>query len=65
MKKIAIIFGGNSPEYSVSLASAASVTEALQPSTDEYELSIIGIAPDTMDWYLYTGDLKISVKING
>lgn len=58
MKKIAIIFGGNSPEYSVSLASAASVIEALQTSTDEYDLSMIGIAPDGMDWYLYTGDLK-------
>jgi len=58
MKKIAIIFGGNSPEYTVSLASATSAIEALQSSPYDYDLSLIGIAPDAMDWYLYTGELE-------
>lgn len=55
MKKIAVLFGGNSPEYSVSLASATSVIQAIDPQT--YELLMIGIAP-TMDWYLYQGDVS-------
>lgn len=48
MKKIAVLFGGNSPEYSVSLTSAASVIQAIDPL--KYEVMTIGIAP-TMDWY--------------
>ena len=54
MKKIAVLFGGNSPEYSVSLASAASVIQAIDPL--KYEVMTIGIAP-TMDWYWYQGNL--------
>lgn len=55
MKKIAVIFGGNSPEYAVSLSSAVSVIKSLDPSI--YEISMIGIAPTTIDWYLYQGDV--------
>jgi D-alanine---D-serine ligase len=55
MKKIAVLFGGNSPEYSVSLASATSVIQAIDPQT--YEVLMIGLAP-TMDWYLYQGNVS-------
>lgn len=41
MKKIAILFGGRSPEYAVSLASAAAVLAALDPK--KYEPIPIGI----------------------
>lgn len=65
MKKIAIIFGGNSPEYTVSLASATSAIEALQSSPYDYDLSLIGITPDAMDWYLLQENWKTSDKTRG
>lgn len=52
--KIAVIFGGNSTEYEVSLQSASAVAENL--SEDKYETVLIGIARDGT-WYRYTGEI--------
>ena len=51
--KIAIIFGGNSTEYDVSLQSAASVCKHL--NADRYEFALIGITWQG-DWYHYVGE---------
>lgn len=50
-KKIAVIFGGNSTEYEVSLQSAFSVFENINK---KYGIIPIGITRDG-DWYHYTG----------
>ncbi len=54
MKKrhIAILFGGCSSEYSVSLHSASAVIENLNP--EKYQPILIGISKDG-DWFHYTG----------
>lgn len=52
-KKIAVIFGGNSTEYEVSLQSAYSVFEHI--NTDKYEVLPIGITRDG-EWYRYAGE---------
>lgn len=54
-KKVAIIFGGCSTEYEVSLKSAASVLEHL--NKELYEILLIGITQKG-DWYRYYGDVK-------
>jgi D-alanine---D-serine ligase len=54
-KKIAIIFGGCSTEYEVSLKSVASVLEHL--NKDFYELILIGITRKG-DWLRYYGDIE-------
>ena len=54
-KKIAVIFGGNSTEYEVSLQSVSSVFENID--TNKYEVLPIGITTSG-DRYHYTGDLK-------
>lgn len=54
-KKIAIIFGGHSTEYEVSLHSATSVFENI--NTTEFEVYPIGITRKG-DWYHYTGELS-------
>lgn len=51
-KKIAVIFGGNSTEYEVSLQSAFSVFENI--NTVKYDIVPIGITRDG-DWYHYKG----------
>ncbi len=51
-KKIAIIFGGCSTEYEVSLQSAFSVMENI--NTDKFDVIPIGITKDGK-WYHYTG----------
>lgn len=51
-KKIAVIFGGRSTEYEVSLQSAFSVLENLDPA--KYDVLPIGITKDG-DWYHYKG----------
>lgn len=51
-KRIAVIFGGSSTEYEVSLQSAFSVLSNL--NTEKYEIIPIGITRDG-DWYHYTG----------
>lgn len=52
-KKIAVIFGGNSTEYKVSLQSAFSVFENI--NTDKYDIIPIGITRSG-EWYHYTGE---------
>lgn len=52
-KKIAVIFGGNSSEYEVSLQSAASVFENI--NHDKFDIIPIGITKDG-EWYHYTGE---------
>jgi len=54
-KKVAIIFGGCSTEYEVSLQSASSVIEHL--NRELYEIILIGITPKG-DWYRYYGDVE-------
>ncbi len=54
-KVIAVIFGGCSPEYEVSLQSAFSVLENLDK--DKYEAIPIGITKNG-DWYIYYGDIE-------
>ncbi len=52
--KIAIIFGGCSTEYEVSLQSAAAVFEYI--NTEKFEVFPIGITRSG-DWYHYTGEI--------
>ena len=52
---VAVFFGGCSPEYSVSLQSAAAVLEALPP--EGYEAVAVGITPEGR-WYYYGGDTQ-------
>lgn len=54
-KKIAIIFGGKSTEYEVSLQSAYSVFENI--NTDKFDIVPVGITREG-EWYHYKGDLK-------
>ena len=56
MKKLrlAVIFGGKSSEYPVSLHSAASLIRSLHK--DLYELTYIGISKDG-EWFAYDGDV--------
>lgn len=51
-KRIAVIFGGKSTEYEISLQSAFSVLENLNP--DKYRVLPIGITREG-DWFLYQG----------
>ena len=51
-KTIAVIFGGNSSEYEVSLQSAASVLENI--NREKYHIIPIGITREG-EWYHYTG----------
>ena len=54
-KIIAVIFGGNSTEYEVSLQSASSVFENI--NKDKFEIVPIGITRNG-DWYHYTGKIE-------
>ena len=54
-KRIAVIFGGCSTEYEVSLQSACSVLANL--NLEKYEVIRIGITRQG-DWYRYEGDLE-------
>ena len=54
-KKIAVIFGGNSTEYEVSLQSSYSVFENIDK--EKYDVFPIGITRSG-EWYHYTGDIK-------
>ena len=54
-KKIGIIFGGNSPEYSVSLESSYSVITNI--NKEKYEIILIGITKNG-EWYKYDGDIE-------
>lgn len=52
-KKIAVLFGGNSTEYEVSLQSAYSVLKNMDK--EKYEIIPIGITREG-EWYHYTGE---------
>lgn len=52
-KRIAVIFGGNSTEYEVSLQSAFAVFEHI--NTDKFDVIPIGITRSG-EWYHYTGE---------
>lgn len=54
-KRIAVIFGGNSTEYEVSLQSAASVFENV--NKDTFDILPIGITRSG-DWYHYVGEFE-------
>lgn len=54
-KRIAVLFGGASSEYEVSLQSAYAVITHMD--RDKYEILPIGIAKDG-SWYLYRGELS-------
>lgn len=55
MKNVAILFGGCSPEYSVSLESACGVIRHLDRK--QYTPVLVGISPGG-DWYHYTGGVE-------
>lgn len=52
-KNIAVLFGGCSPEYGVSLQSAYAVISHMDP--EKYNPILIGITSDG-EWYLFEGD---------
>lgn len=54
-KKIAVLFGGSSPEYGVSLQSAAAVIDHMDKR--KYEPAAIGIT-HTGDWFYYAGETE-------
>lgn len=54
-KKIAVIFGGNSTEYEISLQSVAAVLENI--NRDKFEIIPIGITRNG-EWYHYTGIIE-------
>lgn len=54
-KRIAVLFGGCSTEYEVSLQSAHAVIETMD--TDRYEQILIGISRTSGQWYLYRGNI--------
>ena len=54
-KKIAVLFGGCSPEYGVSLQSAAAVISRLD--REKYEPVPVGIT-HTGEWFYYTGETE-------
>ena len=51
-KKIAVLFGGRSPEYKVSLQSAFAVLKSIDQAA--YEVVPVGITAEG-EWYVYTG----------
>lgn len=53
--KIAVLFGGRSPEYGVSLQSAAAVLEHMD--RERYEPVMVGISREG-DWFHYTGPVS-------
>lgn len=54
-QRIAVLFGGCSPEYGVSLQSAAAVLQYMDRA--EYEPVPVGIT-HTGDWFYYTGEVE-------
>ena len=54
-KKLAVIFGGFSPEYEVSLNSAYSVIKAINP--DKFDVMMLGITKKGQ-WYRYSGSVE-------
>ena len=54
-KNIAIIFGGKSSEYEVSLSSSYALLSNID--REKYNLYTVGITRDGV-WYLYSGDIE-------
>ena len=54
-KRIAVIFGGHSSEYEVSLQSAFSVLQNM--NENKFEVFPVGITREG-EWYHYTGGLE-------
>ena len=54
-KKAAVIFGGFSPEYEVSLKSAYSIIKAID--IDKYDVMMLGIT-NKGQWYRYSGSVE-------
>ena len=54
-KKVAVIFGGFSPEYEVSLKSSFSIINAI--NTEKYEIILLGITVKGQ-WYRYYGSVE-------
>lgn len=54
-KRIAVLFGGCSPEYGVSLQSAYAVISHID--SEKYDTVLIGITKQG-DWYCYEGDIE-------
>ena len=52
-RRICVIFGGESPEHTISRKSVTSILNNL--STEKYDIDVIGIT-QSGEWYLYTGD---------
>ena len=59
-KKIGILFGGNSPQYEVSLESAYSVITNI--NKEKYDITLIGITREG-NWYKYEGQIE-NIKNN-
>lgn len=56
-KRIAVLFGGCSTEYEVSLQSAHAVIENMDAA--RYEQTLIGISRTSGQWYLYRGNIDL------
>ena len=56
IKTVAVLFGGCSPEYSVSLQSASAVIQQIDQT--RYDLVLIGISKKG-EWFLFEGDPQI------
>ena len=54
-KNIAVIFGGCSPEYEISLQSASAIVENLD--REKYEPILVGISKEGK-WFLYRGSVE-------
>lgn len=54
-KTVAVIFGGVSPEYDVSLSSSYSILKAID--CEKYEVIMLGITRQGQ-WYRYTGNIE-------
>ena len=53
--RLAVIFGGQSSEHEVSLMSATSILQNLDP--EKYDVTMVGITK-TGKWLLYTGPVE-------
>lgn len=53
--RIAVLFGGNSSEYEISLRSASAVLQHI--SSERFEVFLVGITRGG-EWYRYTGELR-------
>ncbi len=62
-KRIAVLFGGCSTEYEVSLQSAHAVIENMD--TDRYEQILIGISRQSGQWHLLSGTGRNPCYITG